>query len=741
MLVSARVVRDEGGDAVKWLWVGVGIVAIPIVVVAIFVVLVTGYVRSNASDAYPLRTEETRHARPESVLASESQRQEHARAVVERGDASQILFGDLHVHSHYSADAAVQWMQIRDREAAHPPADACDFARFCSGLDFWSINDHAEGLTPEMWKETVESIRSCNEIAGDPNDPDMVSFLGWEWSQMGTSPESHYGHKNVVLRGTADAEIPTRPIASAPNNRIFYALGLANSLMERDRVEDYRDFHRALIEEAAVEICPNGVAVRDLPSDCREVATTPRALFDKLSEWDLPAIVIPHGLSWGITNPVHADLALQLTAENHDPRWQSLIEVYSGHGNSEVYADFERPTQDAAGKWSCPSGGEGIELCCERAAELARARCTADQDCDAEVAQAVQTAASIEGGMGFSPPTSAVPGTTVEDWGACGQFDPAFLPAKDYRPRMSAQYGLAVSDVDESGMPIRFRPGFIGSSDTHRGRGGTGYKEFARLAMTDGVGYLDVDGADAALDSRGSSFYYTGGLVAAHAGSRDRNAIFDALQARNVYGTSGARILLYFDLVMPNGERRPMGSEVALATTPRFEVRAVGSFKQNPGCPEYVSEALTPERLESLCLGECYHPSDERHAITRLEVVRIRPQESEGEAVAPLIEDPWRVLSCDGNATGCVARFDDPEFAQGGRETSYYVRAIQALTPAVNGDPLRCERDESGRCVRGHPCGEREDGTPEDCLAPVEERAWSSPIFVKPTARVSQNAG
>ena len=299
------------------------------------------------------------------------------------------------------------------------------------------------------------------------------------------------------------------------------------------------------------------------------------------------------------------------------------------------------------------------------------------------------------------------------------------------------------------GRPKRFRFGFLASSDNHTARPGTGYKEVDRREMTEagegGFGSfasmlgeseprsIPIGSAMVKIPEfeRFASFLGTGGLVAVHSSGRDRHSIWRALERREVYGTSGDRILLWFDLRTGPGENVPMGSEVALVEAPRFRVRAAGAFHQKPGCPEYSTSALSPARLDHLCRGECYNPSDERKSITRIEVVRIRPQVSPGEPVGDLIEDPWRVLHCDPDAFGCSVEFEDPEYPAAGRDTIYYVRAIQEPSPTVNGAQLRCEYDEAGRCVSVSPCyGDPRTDYQDDCLAESEERAWSSPIFL-----------
>jgi len=230
---------------------------------------------------------------------------------------------------------------------------------------------------------------------------------------------------------------------------------------------------------------------------------------------------------------------------------------------------------------------------------------------------------------------------------------------------------------------------------------------------------------------RETSFMYPGGIVAVHSTGRDRRSIWDALMRREVYGTSGPRILLWFDRVNEAGERTPMGGEIETREVPSFVVRAAGARVQQPGCPEESLSALSAERLHHLCRNECLHPGDSRQPIARIDVIRIRSQQRPGETVAPLIEDPWRSFECAPDPDGCQVEFDDPEFPAARRDTAYYVRAHQLATPAINAATLRTQFDEQGNAIAVEPCyGDYRLTTDDDCLAPAEERAWSSPIYV-----------
>jgi hypothetical protein len=710
---------------------------------------------------------------PDAAFALRARRQAEALrgpGAQPRPAEKQILFGDLHVHTTFSTDAFFRSLPLMGGDGAHPPADACDFARYCSELDFWSINDHAEAITPAHWAETKESIRQCNAVAGDSGDPDVVAFLGWEWTQMGTSPDDHYGHKNVIVRETAEDRVPTRPVsARAGLAGAVMAQGLGFRaragipLLDFANRQRYYDFWRFLDDIRSTPTCPEGVDVRDLPADCNESAATPVELFEKLDQWGFDAIVIPHGNTWGLYTPGGSTWDKQLAGRMHDPRRQTLVEVYSGHGNSEEYRDFRAVELDGDGEPLCPAPTPDYEPCCWRAGELIRARCEDDvseQECE-ERAQRARRSYAAMGVAGHL----AVPGATADEWAGCGQCLDCFNPAFNYRPGGSTQYAMALSSFDESGEPTRFRFGFIASSDNHSASPGTGYKEFWRRRMTEATGFRDaawrrrfggeppersaepvvfatedfdlsrppVPVTRLAESERQASFFMTGGLVAVHADGRDRDAIWRAFERREVYGTSGDRILLWFELRNAPGGPAAMGSELRLARNPRFRARAVGAFEQLPGCPEHAVAGLSEERLERLCRGECYHPGERRRRIARIEVVRIRPQVREGEPVADLIQDPWRRFDCPRGAAGCTVEFEDPEFVASGRPALYYVRAIQEPTPAVNAGNLRCSFDDQGRCVEVDPChGDYRTPFDDDCLSENEERAWSSPIFAAP---------
>lgn len=702
---------------------------------------------------------------PRAEVDARAARQQTAKAALGVEAPKQILFGDMHVHSTYSADAfRFSLPLLKGSRGAFPPADACDYARYISQLDFYWITDHAESYTPQHWKDSVEAIRQCNAVAGDSDTTDLVAFVGWEWTQMGMTAKDHYGHHIVFYRDTAPDKIPARPIAAS---------GSATTALRGDfgRIPEkvqaaaganrsyYQAFNRFVDDMGATPNCEKGVNTQELPRDCFEAVAEPGELFKKLEEWGFDTIVAPHGSAWGIYTPPDSSWNYQLRKTEHDPDKMRLIEVYSGHGNSENYRDFRGRAFDANGKPYCPEPQANYVPRCWQAGEIIRTRCKTigldDTECDKRAAEARHNFVQVDTISGWR----TVPGSGVEDWLDAGQARDIFLPAFNYRPLKSVQYGLAIRNFDDPNEPLRYKWGFIAATDTHTARPGTGFKQYERQQATDTFGERSVYWEEllygkpaypaarsvpaediplgAALGGvefeRLASFWTLGGLVAVHATGRNREAIWDALKRKEVYGTSGPRILLWFELLNgkdPDGNDVviPMGGETTLQHAPKFRVRAVGSFKQRPGCPDWVTQALSAKRLHKLGSGECYHPSDERYVIDRIEVIRIRPQNSPAESVDTLIEDQWQVFRCEPKQAGCSVEFADPDFA---RDSVYYVRAIEEETPTVNGNNLRTTFDENGNAIDVSPCyGDFKTEESDQCLGMVGQRAWSSPIYV-----------
>ena len=629
---------------------------------------------------------------------------------------NQIFFGDLHVHTTFSQDAFLFSLPVIQGEGAHPPADACNFARFCSSLDFFSITDHAEGLTKEMWEDTIKSIKNCDAVSND-DQKDLIAFAGWEWTQMASTPETHYGHKNVILRDLDN--LPEKPIGAGLTGLDLmikhYAAPLLPLIVDfpPEQIDfDFLKYRSTTYSEPFCADLENEENVK-----CKEKAENPKQLFEQLDKLNLEALVIPHGTAWGIHAPAGSNLSYQLLEGQHDPEKQRLIEVYSGHGNSEIFKDFKHAEQIDDGSYICPDPTDDFEPCCWRAGEIIKQRCEneSEESCIVKAEKVKKDFANdVSGILRFG----LVENTTPEDWMQCGQLKSEFLPAYTYRPGMSAQAALA-SKIEEKDVFNSFKLGLIGSTDNHKARAGSGYKEFARKSMGDSWGAKD-NLTWLLPPERGASFYSTGGLVAVHAPKLERNAIYNSLYQREVYATSGERILLWFNLLDSENGITPMGRERNISQKPQFEVTAIGSFKQKPGCPDYVHTAMSPEEISRLCLNECYNPSNERNKIDRIEIVKITPT-TELDSISNNIQDPWKVFTCNDKGEGCSANFFDDEYVLNNMSSLYYARAIQEPTNIVGGDPLRCELNEAGECIKIRPCySSGPDFDPnDDCLAPV----------------------
>ncbi len=270
--------------------------------------------------------------------------------------------------------------------------------------------------------------------------------------------------------------------ARSKSSRLPGSLGIVDPRHRRY----YADYNLWIEEMAATPACDPSKPSPSLPADCYESVALPSQLYRKLDEWGFDNIVIPHGTSWGFYTPPGANWRHQL--REGDPERTGLIEVYSGHGNSEVYRDFAVRRRDDKGNWYCPEPQANYLPACWQAGNIIRQRCLAEGlprlVCEQRVTEARHNFVQIDTIHGFM----TVPDSQPEEWLDAGQARDVFLPAFNYRPRKSAQYGLALRDFRSSDEGRGYRWGFVASTDTHSARAGHGFKQQHRKPVTDANG-------------------------------------------------------------------------------------------------------------------------------------------------------------------------------------------------------------------------------------------------------------
>lgn len=692
---------------------------------------------------------------PPAVVRNRAAEQREAARIAGANNNKQILFGDLHAHTAYSDDAHLFGLPIMQaRHELRPPMSACNYARFVSQLDFLGTTDHGESYLPQLWRDGVEAMRLCDSV-GSSGAPDLVGFVGFEWTSIARTVPQHYLHRNVIIRDIVGNGVPKRSIGFYRSAFIEAKESwIAADPEQRKEYERYLDY---LAAYRALPACPANLSSAEMSADCYELALSPAELNKKLNEQGVEAIAIPHGTAWGYSAPLDVTWDNNMVGGNLLNDLSPVIEVFSGHGNSEPYRPFRARTFDRLGKPHCPPSTIDHEPACWRAGIIIKERCLSGgesaDECNRRELEARQRFVEVNSVAGWM----TVPGAKFEDWLDAGQVRDVPLPAMNYRPYVSVQTGLAKSGF-ANGIRERFIWGFVASSDNHHSRPGNGFKQINRVRTIDGFGGADekrhglLMGESAKPEprsmvippndrsqlqpyagleiERNGSFAYTGGLIAVHADKRSRAGIWDAIKRREVYATSGPKMLLWFDLVNggANGKDRiPMGSHISFDRAPSFRVVVAGSPEQLPGCPEFVVKTLGTAAIQSLADGECYNPSSKRRGLSRIEVVKITPQLTPDEPIEELIHDQWRSFQCNGRSL-CTVEFSDDDYT---RDATYYVRAYEVAVPTINGGNLRARKDSEGKVVSIQPCyTDSRTAYSDDCLVLVENIAWSSPIFL-----------
>jgi len=614
----------------------------------------------------------------------------------------QPFFGDLHVHTRYSADAYIFGTKVGPRDAyafaqgssitlVDDDEQQTRSARLDRPLDFAAVTDHSEFFgevnlcitpgTPLYDTEMCGNLRK----ADDPGDRFNVTVQWLYPAGIDNPPRSHAFCSTPGVDCDAEAtsvwqemqaaaeEAYDRSDACTFTSFVGYEHTTSPFGRHRHRNVIFRNHVVPAFASSQLETAPDGwpqglwTAVE---RDCLDAGI------------GCDAVIIPHNtnLSDGEQFADPDDTAAAQRRQDREP----LVEIHQIKGNSECRFDL--------------LAGEGVG--------------TADELCSFE-----QLARSHEGPDNDPPPD-------VRSW-----------PRRNL-VRNALEDGLSL----EERLGVNpFRMGFIGSTDNHGGASGS----TAEKGWQGGQGNSDASPQRRIARQLQSN---PGGLAGAWAEENSRDAIFAAFARRETFATSGTRSLVRLfgggldgvscdaaDFVArAYATGTPMGGElgdVRDGASPRFAVLAV----KDAGTADAPGADL--QRIQ-IVKGWV-----DASGAARERVFDVAGSADDGTDLDRATCTPAPA------ASELCAVWEDPEF-DAGQRAFYYARVLEV--PTCRWSTLVCK--EQGVDPFASDCAAqaaRAGGSFADCCLTreqgveqvVQERAWSSAIWYRPESIVALSGG
>ncbi|MCO4771080.1 MAG: DUF3604 domain-containing protein [Deltaproteobacteria bacterium] len=596
------------------------------------------------------------------------------------------LFGDLHVHTRWSFDAYVQDVRVTPAEALAfaqgapvrlPPLDENGVGtrevRLERPLDFVALTDHAEYLAEMAACVDPSSPAFDAEPCVAMRAGDVSATYAWGGNLTEEAPERFPSICGAVdCEGLArDGWQRTIDEAEAADDATDACTFTAFVGYEYSCSTNVSNAHRNVVFR-------NG-AVPALPTTCFE-ETDPWALWRALARdcRDAPpqdgvqcdVLAIPHNSNWSNGNMFVVEYPFAAEGEGALAEFRAemepLVEIYQHKGDSECSPGFTNPL------------GAPDEQCA-----FEKLRAEPIQDCGEG------TGAGAMAGLGCVSRRDFVRDVLVE-----GLLEEERIGANPYR------LGIIASTDTHNGTP--------GLVDEASFPGHTGREEGSPQARLQPPPLIP-----------GGVLMSGGGLAGVYATENSRDSIFDAMQRREAFGTSGPRIQprLFGGFGLGEGlcedpamlERAyeggvPMGGELTSTEAPlRFLAAALADpgTKQNPG-----------SSLQRLQIVKGWVDGDGGHT----EVIDVA-----GDLSGGVDPDTCEPTEPDAGADSLCAVWTDPTWEPGQRAV-YYLRVLEV--PTCRWSAHQCN---------ALPAADR----PASCSDPaiprtVQERAWTSPIWVAP---------